>query len=103
MSTSIICTKCGRPFWNDEKITAQEVCTCPPKEYAKGWECPRCGKISSPLKDSCDCFQYERVNQRISYVGTIEDDGSNDFYKYYDDKATITNKGIKHSFDYFSN
>ena len=54
----IICANCGG-YIKKESPTAGFVelkfCNCP-KGNLGAWECPRCHKIHSPCKLSCDCM-----------------------------------------------
>lgn len=59
-----LCTKCQgyktMPYaWNS--TVPPRMCNCPVPANLLGslaWECPRCNKINSPWKGTCDCTPY---------------------------------------------
>jgi len=56
-----ICNKCGLIIYPYPDRTSLPVCTCPPdpeppKQYAQGWVCPVCGRVSAPWVSTCPCY-----------------------------------------------
>lgn len=57
---SNLCSKCGRPFYDDHKSTATPLlCQCLNSnenlEAKKGWICPKCGSGVNPNINVCPC------------------------------------------------
>jgi hypothetical protein len=58
MATTIRCTNCWGILSGAPQNTNDTMCTCINPNSSlpkKGWECPRCNKIHSPYKETCEC------------------------------------------------
>lgn len=57
---SNLCERCGGylqvPIFLLNQTVFPRMCNCPKAVNHLAWECPRCHKINSPYKDSCDCL-----------------------------------------------
>jgi len=61
-----ICPKCNKPYiYVGDPIVGigpKPWCECDkpiatPKQYAEGWVCPKCGRVSAPWVSTCPCWQ----------------------------------------------
>jgi len=55
------CPKCGKWLYLSPVTSGLQICTCPPepeppKQYAEGWVCPVCGRVSAPWVSTCPCW-----------------------------------------------
>ena len=68
MTATIKCENCGGIIYGTHWSTADVSCRCripaSPSPTSKGWECPRCHKIHSPYKETCEC----RPSENKQYV-----------------------------------
>ena len=74
------CQKCGKFLYPREDSTAA-ACTCPPepeppKQYAQGWVCPICGRVSAPWASSCPCWM-DRIKTTYGNTTTVMTGSSN--------------------------
>ena len=64
------CSNCGGIKLANGEVwsgTAANFCQC--NKNMQGWECPRCRKIHSPVKMSCDCTEYSCYPAGTAIIG----------------------------------
>lgn len=64
-----ICQRCGKYKYGHQYVHVDSLCRCPPmppldpapeppKQYAEGWVCPKCGRVNAPWVSTCGCPVY---------------------------------------------
>ena len=71
-----ICPRCGKHKRINAGalegiLTDAERCTCPPepeppKQYAQGWVCPKCGRVNAPWIRECLCWMFPETTATVT-------------------------------------